>query len=366
LHFSKEYATVQRYRPFTTQFAFHKGDLTVEKKEPSPNKLGTLVAIALKGKKLFVIIKTLKLLKPMITIGTMALSTLAYSATMGWQLALGFVIMIFIHEMGHGIALKQKGLPASAPIFIPFFGAAIFAPNLENRPADEAYVGYGGPLVGGIAALVLFLIVTHLPHPPAVLLLVSYTAALVNLFNMIPIRPLDGGRITQIIGSWFKYVGLAFLLAMIAVLRQPSLLLILILVLGELPLKKRAIASLAVFVTACMIIFMLIGIRDERHVWMSLVDVLIAVLFCTMYGIVARGEAKQEARKSQLNKVILDKDEWDVREETPEPPPTPTVVASCIPIAVRWKWLGYYLALTVGLYWLMLAHHPFLHAALRK
>src|ERR1700760_4150213 len=91
--------------------------------------------------------------KILLTVGTMALSIWAYSLLYGWPFAVGFVALIFVHEMGHFVAARQKGLEVGAPTFIPFFGAWI---SLKDQPMNvetEAYVAFAGPLVGTVGAL---------------------------------------------------------------------------------------------------------------------------------------------------------------------------------------------------------------------
>ena len=89
-----------------------------------------------------------KLGKVLLTGGTMLVSVLAYSLLFGWWYAVGLVVLIFVHEMGHYVAARQRGLDVGAPTFIPFVGAWI---ELKQRPHDaetEAYVGIAGPLAG--------------------------------------------------------------------------------------------------------------------------------------------------------------------------------------------------------------------------
>ena len=78
-----------------------------------------------------------------------ALSTLVF----GWRYAVGFVALLLIHEMGHFIAARQRGLPVGMPTFIPFMGAWIEMKAMPHDAETEAYVGLGGPLLGTIGAL---------------------------------------------------------------------------------------------------------------------------------------------------------------------------------------------------------------------
>ena len=110
----------------------------------------------------------------------------------GWGFALGFVLCIYIHEMGHVITLKHYGIPASAPLFIPGLGAVIFAKQHINSPAQDARVGLAGPAAGLLAALACLAL-----YPitgSKLFLALTVFGAYLNLFNLIPILFLDGAR----------------------------------------------------------------------------------------------------------------------------------------------------------------------------
>jgi Zn-dependent protease len=97
-----------------------------------------------------------KLGKVLLTGGTMLLSMLTYSLVFGWQYAVGFVLLILFHELGHYYAAKQRGLNVGAPTFIPFVGAWI---DLKEQPLNvetEAYIGFAGPLAGTAAAMLCY------------------------------------------------------------------------------------------------------------------------------------------------------------------------------------------------------------------
>src|ERR1019366_2725702 len=141
------------------------------------------------------------------TIGSMLVSIVVYSWYFGdWRFAAGFVLLILVHEMGHVIANKYYGLSASPPIFIPFVGAVI---NLRQRPQNakvEGIVGIAGPVAGTIGALVCYALYlrTGLPF----LGIAAYAGFLMNLFNLLPIPPLDGGRVTAAVSPWIWMLGL--------------------------------------------------------------------------------------------------------------------------------------------------------------
>jgi len=157
--------------------------------------------------------------------GTMLLSIWAYALAWGWMFALGFVLLIFVHECGHLVVARFFGLKVGAPVFIPFLGALI---ALKDAPKDawmEAWVGIGGPLLGAAGAMaceVLF-VVSGYPLFRAL----AYTGFFLNLFNLAPIGVLDGGRIVTALSPWLWLVGAAVMVALLVL--HPNFLLGLIL-----------------------------------------------------------------------------------------------------------------------------------------
>jgi Zn-dependent protease len=143
------------------------------------------------------------------TLGSALLSVVAYSFWGGPWFAVGLVLMIFVHEMGHVVEIRRQGMAATAPIFIPFFGAAIFQRSHAQSPMRQAQIGIAGPIagtVGATAALILYGS-THW----TVLLGWAYLGFLINLFNMIPFGMLDGGWILAPVSKWIQVAGLALL-----------------------------------------------------------------------------------------------------------------------------------------------------------
>jgi len=152
-----------------------------------------------------------------------------YALAFGWKFAAGFVFLIFVHEMGHVIAAKWLGMPVSAPLFIPFVGAAI---TMKENPRDawtEALMAYGGPLAGCIGSWICWYIAlqTGLPWVMAV----ASTSFVINLFNMIPVPPLDGGRICAAVSPWFWIIGLLLLGASVLYFHAWNSIIIIIIVL---------------------------------------------------------------------------------------------------------------------------------------
>jgi Zn-dependent protease len=167
------------------------------------------------------------------TLLTMLLSVAVYAQVFGWPYAAGFVLLIFIHEMGHAVALWQQGIPAGAPVFIPFVGAVIAMRGMPRDAWVEAVVGIGGPLLGTVGAIGC-LIAAFVTSSPLMFAL-SAAGFLINLFNMIPISPLDGGRIVGVMSRWIWAVGYVIGGAMFLLTYSPMLFLILLLGLFQLP-----------------------------------------------------------------------------------------------------------------------------------
>lgn len=156
--------------------------------------------------------------------GTMLVSLVAYSWIFGWQYAAGFIGLIFVHEMGHYIAARQCGLDVGAPMFIPFIGAYI---ELKQRPHDaetEAYVAIAGPIVGAIGAFGVYFYARETDS--RLWLAVAYSGFFLNFFNLLPVSPLDGGRITAIISPRVWLIGAPIMLALLFYSPSPALILI--------------------------------------------------------------------------------------------------------------------------------------------
>jgi Zn-dependent protease len=177
--------------------------------------------------------------KMLTTGGTMLLSMLAYSWIFGWRYAVGFVLLIFIHEMGHYLAARQRGLPVGAPTFIPFVGAWIEMKQMPHDVETEAYVGFAGPLAGTVASMACYGLARQTGSE--LLLALAYSGCMLNLFNLIPVSPLDGGRITAIISPKVWLLGVPLLAALF--FYRPSPMLILIAILAYPQLKAGAVTT---------------------------------------------------------------------------------------------------------------------------
>ncbi|MBO9687719.1 site-2 protease family protein [Roseateles chitosanitabidus] len=156
--------------------------------------------------------------------GTMLLSVLVYAWIFGWRYAVGFIALLFVHEMGHFIAARQKGLNVGLPTFIPFVGAWVELKQMPHDAQTEAYVGLGGPLLGTVGATVCYLLARSWDLDW--LLAVSYAGFFLNLFNLIPLSPFDGGRITAVLSPRIWFAGVPVLIALFLYRPSPMLLVI--------------------------------------------------------------------------------------------------------------------------------------------
>lgn len=173
----------------------------------------------------------LKLGKFGMTLGTMLLSMGTYALLFGWRYAVGFVLLILVHEMGHYLAARERGLAVGAPTFIPFVGAWIELKDMPHDAETEAYVGIAGPVLGSAAALALYFIAES--NGSRLLLALAYSGFFINLFNLIPLKPLDGGRITAIVSPRLWLVGIPLLVALFVWRPSPMLILIALLALPQ-------------------------------------------------------------------------------------------------------------------------------------
>ncbi len=156
----------------------------------------------LKFKALIPLLKAAPLSKLLITGSSMAFMIAAEATRSGLPFAFGFVILILIHELGHGVAIRREGLQAGWPVFIPFFGAMISMRGIPKSQETEAKIAYAGPAAGTVASLAVAGI--YLISHARIFLLLAYTGFFLNLFNMVPVSPLDGGRVARTFsrGAW--------------------------------------------------------------------------------------------------------------------------------------------------------------------
>ena len=164
--------------------------------------------------------------KLLVTAGSMAVSVAAYASIWGFSFALGFVILILVHEMGHVIALRREGIRASAPMFIPFLGAAITSRSLGDNALAEARVGLAGPILGSIGAAACLVIWQLTGHDYWRAL--AFTGLFLNLLNLMPVVPLDGGRAMAAMSPWMWIVGFLGMIAVAIAFPNPVIFIIVI------------------------------------------------------------------------------------------------------------------------------------------
>ncbi|HEY0317438.1 MAG TPA: site-2 protease family protein [Solirubrobacterales bacterium] len=174
--------------------------------------LGPLGVLVAKGK---VLLLALAKIKAVSTLGTMFISLAAYALAFGWPFAVGFVLLLFIHEMGHVIQLRREAVEASAPIFIPFVGAVISVKSLGEDAAAEARVGLAGPILGTAGTLVPLAI--WLATGSDLWRALAYIGFFINLINLMPVLPLDGGRAMAVLGPMVWIAGILIAVAATAI-----------------------------------------------------------------------------------------------------------------------------------------------------
>jgi Zn-dependent protease len=198
-----------------------------------------LAAIAALVAKFFAAIKggllLLTKVKLLATAGTALVSVAAYSLFWGWTFALGFVILLFVHEMGHVLQLRREGLQASTPKFVPFMGAFITAKGFGENALAEARVGLAGPVLGTLGAGVCLVIAEAAGSD--FFRALAYIGFFLNLFNLLPIVPLDGGRAMAAMAPWMWFLGFGVLVALD--LLYPNFILLIITLFAGMELYRR-------------------------------------------------------------------------------------------------------------------------------
>ncbi len=175
-------------------------------------------------KLLFALFKFAKFGPLLKTGGTMIITVFIYAWIFGWRYAVGFVLLIFVHEMGHFFAARRAGLDVGLPTFIPFVGAWV---ELKDTPMDarvEAKIALAGPVAGTIGALACYLAARNTDS--GLLLALSYSGFMINLWNLLPIHPLDGGRVVSILSPRIWLIGAPLLVVLFLLRPSPMLILI--------------------------------------------------------------------------------------------------------------------------------------------
>jgi Zn-dependent protease len=230
------------HRPPDDPYAVYRAQSTWPPPEPEPlwRSLGRklwapIAALGLLLWKLKAAAVAIFKFKIFTTAGTMLVSIGAYALIWGWKFAVGFVLLLLVHELGHALEAKRQGLDVSAPLFIPFLGALIAMKELPHNVWREYRIAIAGPILGSVGAAAVWL--AGEATGSDLLVALAFTGFFLNLFNLLPVSPLDGGRIVAAIHPAIWAVGLVALLALVIV--APNPILILVLVIGGLEVWRR-------------------------------------------------------------------------------------------------------------------------------
>jgi Zn-dependent protease len=192
----------------------------------------TLLALWAKFKGLLVLLLNFKWIaiagKLLLSGGSLIASIWLWSTIFGWPFATGFVLLIFVHEMGHVIAMYWRGIKASVPIFIPFFGAFVAMREMPPNARVEAEIAIAGPLVGTAGAAVCYIIGAQ--GGGKIWFALASAAFFINLFNMLPVIPLDGGRIVGALSPKLWVAGLVGIVALALIWHGAGLLFIVLII----------------------------------------------------------------------------------------------------------------------------------------
>ena len=163
------------------------------------------------GKLQLVFILLLKFKGLAFTVVSTGVTALLYAQLFGWAFGVGIVLLILIHESGHVVVARAIGLPVTLPVLIPFLGAFVSMKQQPRSVTQESVMAIGGPVLGSIAAGLCYLGYLATPGSSTGHLLraLAYFGFLINLFNLVPVTPLDGGRVLSLLSKWFNVAGLA-------------------------------------------------------------------------------------------------------------------------------------------------------------
>jgi Zn-dependent protease len=163
----------------------------------------------------------------LLTLSTLFISFGLYAWFAGPAFAAALVTMILVHEMGHVVEIRRQGLKATAPVFIPFLGAAIFQRANPQNALRQAQIGIAGPIAGTVGATVAYFLYGYTGW--SVFALAATIGFFLNLFNLIPVGMLDGGWVTAPLSKWFQVFGLAVMAASVFFLGLSPILFIIVL-----------------------------------------------------------------------------------------------------------------------------------------
>jgi Zn-dependent protease len=196
--------------------------------------LAALAAVVTKGGYLLALLFKIPAAATLISL---VISFGGYAVFYGPWFAVALLTMLFVHEMGHVVEIRRQGMHATAPIFIPFLGAAIFQRSHPTDALKQAQIGIAGPIAGTIGATAAFALYgsTH----NEIFLLAAWLGFFLNLINLIPVWQLDGAWILAPVSPWLQVAGFAMIAAGVLFLHAASVLLIIVAVLGIPTLIQR-------------------------------------------------------------------------------------------------------------------------------
>ena len=174
-------------------------------------------------------------LKVFTVVGSMVVSMGAYAWLYGWKFAIGFVLLILVHEIGHVVVLRARGIEAGLPVFLPFLGAFVSMKSAPRSVYDESLSGIAGPIFGTVGAFACLGIAEA--YDSELFHVLAYAGFFLNLFNLLPVLPLDGGRTVASLSPKLWLVGLVALLGY--EVWRPSPVIPIILLLGGFELYRR-------------------------------------------------------------------------------------------------------------------------------
>lgn len=229
---------------------------------------GEMVAIATKKRNQWV----LKVIQNWVSDHVSPLSAILFvltmSATHGWVVGVGLFVMLLVHEFGHMYVAKRLNVMASPPVFMPFIGAVINL-RVPEEPIKEAMIGIGGPLIGGVFAM-LVMVLAGVTGSES-LQKAAAIGMTINLFNLLPVRPMDGGRILQVLSPWVQVAGLVVMALLTWKLLAPLLLFMLVAGVVEarllfkerrhtlVPWSAKVVITVAYFITMASLVYGLVA-----------------------------------------------------------------------------------------------------------
>src|SRR5919204_1219564 len=207
---------------------------------------GILAALGLVlGKLQWILLIALKFKGLWFTVVSTGVTALLYAQLFGWAFGVGIVLLILIHESGHVVVARLMGMPVTLPVMIPFLGAFVSMKQQPRTVAQESVMAIGGPILGSIGAGLCYVGYLAMPDTATGQLLraLAYFGFLINLFNLVPVTPLDGGRVLSLLSKWFNVAGLAIAAALLlyemAVGNSVSPVLFLVLIFGAFSTFQR-------------------------------------------------------------------------------------------------------------------------------